>query len=175
MVNPPIYVLCIKQFWASVLVKKTNDVVKLEALIHRKKVVVTEDTIRQDLRLDVADDVECLPNDEIFAELACMGCEKPPPKLTFYKAFSLFNERVKTPLFDTMLVQPQADAENEDENKVPTAPTSPSPTHEPLPPPKAQPPKSPSPTHEPLPPPQAYPATSPSPPQPRPALPSSTP
>nr|GFC03585.1 hypothetical protein [Tanacetum cinerariifolium] len=87
LTNPPIYVSCIKQFWASVSVKKTNDVVKLQALIDRKKVVITEDTIRQDLRLDDADGVECLPNDEIFAELARMGYKKPPPKLTFYKAF----------------------------------------------------------------------------------------
>nr|GEY88381.1 hypothetical protein [Tanacetum cinerariifolium] len=87
MVNPPIYVLCIKQFWASISIKKSNDVVKLQALIDRKKVVVTEDSIRQDLRLDDADLVDCLPNEEIFVELAHMGYEKPPPKLTFYKAF----------------------------------------------------------------------------------------
>nr|GEU79863.1 ribonuclease H-like domain-containing protein [Tanacetum cinerariifolium] len=87
MVNPPIYVSCIKQFCASVSVKKTNDVVQLQTLIDRKKVVITEDTIRQALRLDDADGVECLPNKEIFAELARMGYEKPPPKLTFYKAF----------------------------------------------------------------------------------------
>nr|GEV27305.1 retrovirus-related Pol polyprotein from transposon TNT 1-94 [Tanacetum cinerariifolium] len=53
----------------------------------RKKVVVTEDILRQDLRLDDADGVECLPTEEIFAELARMGYEKPPLKLTFYKAF----------------------------------------------------------------------------------------
>nr|GEU37218.1 hypothetical protein [Tanacetum cinerariifolium] len=87
MVNPPIYVLCIKQFWASVSVKKSNYVVKLQALIDRKKVGITEDTIRQDLRLNDANGVECLPNEEIFAELARMGYEKPPPKLTFYKVF----------------------------------------------------------------------------------------
>nr|GEZ95905.1 hypothetical protein [Tanacetum cinerariifolium] len=34
-----------------------------------------------------ADGVECLPNEEIFTELARMGFEKSPPKLTFYKAF----------------------------------------------------------------------------------------
>nr|GEW60523.1 hypothetical protein [Tanacetum cinerariifolium] len=87
MVNPPIYVSCIKQLWASVLVKKTNDVVQLQALIDGKKVVITEDTIRQDLRLDDADGVECLPNEEIFADFACIRYENPPPKLTFYKAF----------------------------------------------------------------------------------------
>nr|GFB49712.1 hypothetical protein [Tanacetum cinerariifolium] len=31
----------------------------------------------------------CLPNEEIFAELARMGYEKPSTKLTFYKAFFL--------------------------------------------------------------------------------------
>nr|GEV07291.1 hypothetical protein [Tanacetum cinerariifolium] len=36
---------------------------------------------------DDADGVECLPNEEIFTELARMGYEKPPPKLTFYKPF----------------------------------------------------------------------------------------
>nr|GEY95965.1 hypothetical protein [Tanacetum cinerariifolium] len=59
----------------------------LRALIDGKKVVVTEDVIRRDLHLDDADGVECLPNEEIFSELARMGYEKPPPKLTFYKAF----------------------------------------------------------------------------------------
>nr|GEZ58935.1 hypothetical protein [Tanacetum cinerariifolium] len=47
----------------------------------------TEDIIRRDLHLDDADGVECLSNEEIFEELARMGYEKPPPKLTFYKAF----------------------------------------------------------------------------------------
>nr|GEX44550.1 hypothetical protein [Tanacetum cinerariifolium] len=50
-------------------------------------VVVLEDVIRRDLHLDDADGVECLPNEEIFVELGRMGYEKPPPKLTFYKAF----------------------------------------------------------------------------------------
>nr|GEV95692.1 hypothetical protein [Tanacetum cinerariifolium] len=89
MVNPIIYVSCIKQFWASVLIKKSNDVVKLQALIDRKKVIITEDTIRQNLRLDDANGIDCLPNEEIFAELARMGYEKPSTKLTFYKAFFL--------------------------------------------------------------------------------------
>nr|GEV04649.1 ribonuclease H-like domain-containing protein [Tanacetum cinerariifolium] len=48
---------------------------------------MSHDVIRQDLRLDDADGVECLPNEEIFVELARMGYEKPSPKLTFYKAF----------------------------------------------------------------------------------------
>nr|GEV81151.1 retrovirus-related Pol polyprotein from transposon TNT 1-94 [Tanacetum cinerariifolium] len=92
MVNPTIYVSCIKQFWTSVSIKKSNDVVRLQALIDRKKAIITEDSIRQALRLDDADSVDCLPNEEIFAELASMGYEKPSTKLTFYKAFSRPNE-----------------------------------------------------------------------------------
>nr|GEX20725.1 putative ribonuclease H-like domain-containing protein [Tanacetum cinerariifolium] len=70
-----------------VSIKKSNDVVRLQALIDRKKVIITEDSIRQAIRLDDADSVDCLPNEEIFAELARIGYEKPSTKLTFYKAF----------------------------------------------------------------------------------------
>nr|GEV64656.1 hypothetical protein [Tanacetum cinerariifolium] len=62
-------------FWASVSIKKSNDVVRLQALIDRKKVIITEDTIRQALRLDDADGIDCLPNEEIFAEL-CMSVKR---------------------------------------------------------------------------------------------------
>nr|GEY66559.1 hypothetical protein [Tanacetum cinerariifolium] len=79
IVNPTIYVSCIKQFWAMVSIKKANDVVKLRALYDGKRVVVTEDVIRQYLHLDDADGIECLPNEEIFTELALMGYEKPLP------------------------------------------------------------------------------------------------
>nr|GEU75176.1 hypothetical protein [Tanacetum cinerariifolium] len=37
--------------------------------------------------LDDAEDLVCLPNEEIFAGLAQMGYEKPSTKLNFYKAF----------------------------------------------------------------------------------------
>nr|GFD14136.1 hypothetical protein [Tanacetum cinerariifolium] len=66
---------------------KVNDTVQLCALIDGKKVVVSEAIIRRELHLDDADGVRCLPNEEIFKELARMGYEKPPLKLIFYKAF----------------------------------------------------------------------------------------
>nr|GEV74544.1 putative ribonuclease H-like domain-containing protein [Tanacetum cinerariifolium] len=68
-------------------VKKVNDVTRLQALVDKKKVIITEATIRDALRLDDAEGVECLPNEKIFTELARMGYEKPSTKLTFYKAF----------------------------------------------------------------------------------------
>nr|GEW37769.1 xylulose kinase-1 [Tanacetum cinerariifolium] len=86
-VNPNIYVSCIKQFWSSVSVKKVNVVTRLQALIDRKKVIITEATIREALRLDDVESIDCLSNEEIFTELSRMGYEKPSTKLTFYKEF----------------------------------------------------------------------------------------
>nr|GEX23165.1 hypothetical protein [Tanacetum cinerariifolium] len=86
-VNPNIYVSCIKQFWTTIAVKQVNDVTRLQALVDKKKVVITEAAIRDTLYLVDAEGVDCLPNEEIFAELARMGYEKPSTKLTFYKAF----------------------------------------------------------------------------------------
>nr|GEV06853.1 hypothetical protein [Tanacetum cinerariifolium] len=86
-VNPNIYVSCIKQFWTTVAVKKVNDIIRLQSLVDKKKVVVMEATTREALRLDDAEGVECLPNEEIFVELARIGYKKPSTKLTFYKAF----------------------------------------------------------------------------------------
>nr|GEZ31020.1 xylulose kinase-1 [Tanacetum cinerariifolium] len=71
----------------TVAVKSSNDITRLQALVDKKKVVVTEATIRDALPLDDAEGVDCLPNEEIFTELARMGYEKPNTKLTFYKAF----------------------------------------------------------------------------------------
>nr|GEW86940.1 hypothetical protein [Tanacetum cinerariifolium] len=85
--NPNIYVSCIKQFWTTIVVKQVNDVTRLQALVDRKKVVVTKAKIREALRLDDAEGVDCQPNEEIFRELARIGYEKPSTKLTFYKAF----------------------------------------------------------------------------------------
>nr|GFC45646.1 hypothetical protein [Tanacetum cinerariifolium] len=59
--------------WSSVSLKKTNDVVRLQALIDRRKVIIIEDSVRQALRLDDANSIDCLPNEEIFAELARMS------------------------------------------------------------------------------------------------------
>nr|GEV29430.1 hypothetical protein [Tanacetum cinerariifolium] len=85
--NLNIYVSCIKQFWTTVAIKQVNNVPRLQALVYKKKVVVTEAAIREVLCLDDAEGVDYLPNEEIFTELARMGYKKPSTKLTFYKAF----------------------------------------------------------------------------------------
>ncbi|GJW83653.1 hypothetical protein Tco_0156798 [Tanacetum coccineum] len=86
-VNPTIYNSCIEQFWATTKVKTVNGEVQLQALVDGKKVIITKTSVRRDLQLEDAKGIECLPNADIFEQLALMGYEKPSQKLTFYKAF----------------------------------------------------------------------------------------
>ncbi|GKC04689.1 putative ribonuclease H-like domain-containing protein [Tanacetum coccineum] len=66
-------------------VKTVNGERQLQALVDKKKVIITETSIRSDLHLEDAGGTDCLPTTTIFAKLERMGYEKP--KLTFYKAF----------------------------------------------------------------------------------------
>ncbi|GJS98882.1 putative ribonuclease H-like domain-containing protein [Tanacetum coccineum] len=86
-VNPIIYTSCIEQFWATTKVQMVNGVRQLQALIDKKKMIITESSIRSDLHLEDVEGTDCLPTTTIFEELAKMGYEKPSQKLTFYKAF----------------------------------------------------------------------------------------
>nr|GEU78752.1 xylulose kinase-1 [Tanacetum cinerariifolium] len=68
-VSPTIYTLCIKQFWTTLKIKTVNDDVRLQALIDGKRVVITEASIRHNLKLNDAKGTSCLPNAVIFKEL----------------------------------------------------------------------------------------------------------
>ncbi|GJZ55644.1 hypothetical protein Tco_0610837 [Tanacetum coccineum] len=85
-INTTIYTLCIEQFWATAKVKTINEEKQLQALVDKKKVIITESTIRRDLHLEDVEGTECLPTATIFEELTRMGYEKLTLKLTFYKA-----------------------------------------------------------------------------------------
>nr|GFA58076.1 hypothetical protein [Tanacetum cinerariifolium] len=67
--------------------KHSGDVTRLQALVDKKRIVITKEVVHEILQLNDAEGVICLPNDEIFAGLARMGYKKPSIKLTFYKAF----------------------------------------------------------------------------------------
>ncbi|GKC08831.1 hypothetical protein Tco_1000441 [Tanacetum coccineum] len=79
--------LLTKAFDATVKVEMVNGEQQLQALMDRKKIVVTEASVRRDLQLDDEEGMDCLPNATIFKELTRMGYEKLLQKLTFYKAF----------------------------------------------------------------------------------------
>nr|GEX92686.1 hypothetical protein [Tanacetum cinerariifolium] len=175
MVNPTIYVSCIKQFWATASTKKVNDVVKLQALIDRKKVVsCMKRTAWNEFNCSMASAVICLTTGRKFKFSkyifdSMVRNVDSPSKFLMYPQFLqvLINNKmddlsshttkytspaltqkvfanmrrigkrfsgVETLLFATMLVQPQATAEEDGEDEVHAAPTPPSPTHEPLPP-----------------------------------------
>ncbi|GJS49919.1 putative ribonuclease H-like domain-containing protein [Tanacetum coccineum] len=82
-VNPKIYTLCIEQFWSTAKVKTVNEEEHLQALVDRKKVIITESTIRRDLQLDDAEGTNFLPNATIFEQLTLMGA-----KTTAWNEFS---------------------------------------------------------------------------------------
>nr|GEV25948.1 hypothetical protein [Tanacetum cinerariifolium] len=83
MVSPTIYTTCIKQFWTTLKIKTVNDAVRLQFLIDGKKVVITEASIRHDLKLNNVEGTSCLPNAVIFEELVRMGA-----KTTSWNEFS---------------------------------------------------------------------------------------
>nr|GFB32492.1 hypothetical protein [Tanacetum cinerariifolium] len=66
--NPHIYISCIKQFWNTASVERSDDATRLQALVDKKKIVLSENVIREILQLDDAEGVVCLPNEDIFAE-----------------------------------------------------------------------------------------------------------
>ncbi|GJY76733.1 putative ribonuclease H-like domain-containing protein [Tanacetum coccineum] len=59
-VNPIIYTSCIQQFWATAQVKMVNGVHQLQSLIDKKKVIIMEASIRNDLHLDDAEDLSTI-------------------------------------------------------------------------------------------------------------------
>ncbi|GKE91799.1 hypothetical protein Tco_1572894, partial [Tanacetum coccineum] len=71
-INPTIYTSCVKQFWATVKAKTVHVEVQLQALMDRKKIIITESTVRRDLQPEDAEGVDCLPNATIFEQLATL-------------------------------------------------------------------------------------------------------
>ncbi|GJW12285.1 hypothetical protein Tco_1578112 [Tanacetum coccineum] len=86
-INPTIYISCIEQFWSTVKAKTINGEVQLHALVDGKKIIITESSVRRDLKLEDEEGIDCLPNSTIFEQLTLMGYEKISQKLTFYKPF----------------------------------------------------------------------------------------
>ncbi|GJU34265.1 putative ribonuclease H-like domain-containing protein [Tanacetum coccineum] len=56
-------------------VKTVNGEVQLQALVDGKKVIITETSVRRDLQLEDAKGISCLPNTDIFEQLALMSAK----------------------------------------------------------------------------------------------------
>ncbi|GJU23908.1 hypothetical protein Tco_1157250 [Tanacetum coccineum] len=55
-VNPTIYISCIEQFWSTGVVKTINGEVQLHALVDGKKIIISEASVRRDLKLEDEED-----------------------------------------------------------------------------------------------------------------------
>ncbi|GJU74864.1 putative ribonuclease H-like domain-containing protein [Tanacetum coccineum] len=71
------------QFWTSAKAKTINGERQIQALVDKKKVIITETSIRSDLKLDDTEGRYCLPTATIFAEL-----ERMSAKTTSWNEFS---------------------------------------------------------------------------------------
>nr|GEW89894.1 hypothetical protein [Tanacetum cinerariifolium] len=56
-VNPTVYASCVKQFWTTAKEKKVNDQEEIQALVDKQKVIITEESIKRDLKFDDVEDV----------------------------------------------------------------------------------------------------------------------
>ncbi|GKD98472.1 hypothetical protein Tco_1382369, partial [Tanacetum coccineum] len=70
------------EFWATAKVKTVNRECQLQALVDKKKVVITETSIRSDLNLKDACGTDCLLTATIFEELGKMGKDSAPTEPT---------------------------------------------------------------------------------------------
>ncbi|GKD85806.1 hypothetical protein Tco_1356960, partial [Tanacetum coccineum] len=62
-------------FWSTVMAKTINGEEQLHALVDDKKIIITESSVRRDLRLEDKKGVDCLPNSTIFEQLTLMGVQ----------------------------------------------------------------------------------------------------
>ncbi|GKE89440.1 hypothetical protein Tco_1566915 [Tanacetum coccineum] len=92
--NLTVYTSCIEQFWETAKAKTINGERQLQALLDKKKIVITESTIRRDLHLEDAEGTDCLPTATIFEELTRMGYENLSQKLTVSLNYIKSNKNV---------------------------------------------------------------------------------
>nr|GEW50147.1 uncharacterized mitochondrial protein AtMg00810-like [Tanacetum cinerariifolium] len=79
-VNPTTYISCIELFWSTAMAKTINKEAKLHAKVYGKKIIVSESSVRRDLRLADEEGIGYLLNSTIFEQIALMG--KPKRKDT---------------------------------------------------------------------------------------------
>nr|GEU86297.1 hypothetical protein [Tanacetum cinerariifolium] len=124
-------------FWNTAIVKQSADVTRLQALVDKKKVMISKAIIREVLRLDDAKGVDSLPNEEIFTGLARMGsavastviCLSTGRKFNFSKF--IFDSLVRNvdsrskfymyPRFIQLIIQNQLDEQVQADAAVTTA------------------------------------------------------
>ncbi|GJW33548.1 putative ribonuclease H-like domain-containing protein [Tanacetum coccineum] len=114
----------IDKFYATAKVQTINGVRQLLALVDKKRVIVTESSIRRDLHLDDAEGTDCLPTVTIFEELTRMGTHLDNP-------FTTSKPKKKQPSKKTQRQEAEVSQdETEHEESVPTPSNDPQPSGE---------------------------------------------
>ncbi|GJW72525.1 hypothetical protein Tco_0129442 [Tanacetum coccineum] len=84
--NPIIFVSLIEQFWETAVLSTTEEGLQaISATIDGHEKLITEDSLRRHLKLDDAEGISSLSNEEIFEHLAHMGYVTNSESLTFFK------------------------------------------------------------------------------------------
>ncbi|GJY88745.1 putative ribonuclease H-like domain-containing protein [Tanacetum coccineum] len=99
-------ITCYYWFWASAKAKIVKWERQIQALVD-KQVIITETSIRSDLKLDDAEGIDCLPTTTIFCRTGKNGHLEGGVKFLMYPRKGFFG-RV-TPLFPTMMIQASED------------------------------------------------------------------
>nr|GEV98340.1 hypothetical protein [Tanacetum cinerariifolium] len=138
--NPHFYISCIKQFWKTAVVKRSGNVTRLQALVDKKRIVITEKVVHEILQLNDAEGQRFNFSKYIFESLV----HDVDSSSKFYMVGKGFSG-VETPLFENMLevrdvaeeAEAQVPAQGDDvqehaaeevvANVIPPTPTSPSP------------------------------------------------
>nr|GEU92628.1 hypothetical protein [Tanacetum cinerariifolium] len=72
-VNLTIYISCIEQFWVTANAKNINGEAQIYAKVDGKKVIISEATIKRDLKFEDEGGVDYLSNEVIFEQFPLMG------------------------------------------------------------------------------------------------------
>nr|GEV75509.1 hypothetical protein [Tanacetum cinerariifolium] len=106
--NHTIYASCVKQFWTTAKVKKVNGQKHIQALVDKQKVIIMEESIRRDLKINDA---------EVFLDKQAEGMAKHKEIYVISshakKVFANMRRQGQgfsrniTPLFETMIVNAQ--------------------------------------------------------------------
>ncbi|GJR91078.1 hypothetical protein Tco_0215089 [Tanacetum coccineum] len=84
--NPIIFVSLFEQFWETVVLSTTEEGLQaISATIDGHEKLIIEDSLRIHLKLDDAEGISSLSNEEIFKHLAQMGYVTNSKSLTFFK------------------------------------------------------------------------------------------
>nr|GFA17593.1 hypothetical protein [Tanacetum cinerariifolium] len=107
-VNPIIYTSCIKQLWATAKVNTVNGEEQIQALVDKKKVIITKASVKSDFQLE--NDEGLCKYSWIYKLKECSPSHTKKVFVNIKRQGKNFSRRV-TPLFPTMMVQAQQEVD----------------------------------------------------------------